>query len=242
MKSTAYSDTQYDTNYPPGIETHWWNIARSRFILDLLRAECGGAGVFLEVGCGRGVEVKALREAGLEVWGVELAGIAPLEEVQAYVQAGTDAKDLPEAHRNRVTGILLLDVIEHLPDPEGFLRALVPGFPNLSMVVITVPARQELWSNYDVHYGHFRRYSLEMLEALGAVMNWRQGRLGYFFQMLYLPARMLALLGLDRQTTFRPPGPGLRWLHRLLAGINGVCSRRLPRRARGSSAYAVFRV
>jgi len=242
MKSTAYSDTQYDMNYPPGIEYHWWNIARSRFILEVLRSECGGDGVFLEVGCGKGVEVKALREAGIETRGVELAEIAPLEEIQAYVQAGTDAIDLPEAQRAQVTGILLLDVIEHLPDPEAFLRSLVPGFPNLSLVVVTVPARQELWSNYDVYYGHFRRYSLDMLESLGAAMNWRQGRVGYFFQMLYLPARLLTALGFDRQTEFRPPGEGSRWLHRLVAGINSWCSRLLSPRVRGSSAYAVFRV
>ena len=38
-------------------------------------------------------------------------------------------------------------------------------FENAKHLVITVPARQELWTNYDVFNGHFKRYNLTDLEG-----------------------------------------------------------------------------
>ena len=57
---------------------------------------------------------------------------------------GVDAWDLPLAERVRFDTILLLDVIEHIPDPAALLKRLSDGFPNLSHLIVTVPACQEL--------------------------------------------------------------------------------------------------
>ena len=240
--NTAYSETQYEMNYPSGVEYHWWHMARSRFVAALVHAQKLDNTVFLEVGCGKGLEVKGLRDAGIEVCGVELADVRPLEEVRRFVESGTDAVNLPAERRNRVTGLLLLDVIEHLPNPAEFLKTLEQHFPSLSVVVITVPAGQEIWSNYDVFYGHHRRYSLQMLQDLGAELCWQQGRLGYFFHLLYIPARLLALFGVDRKTRIIPPRENWRWLHKLIAYVNQLDNLVLPRRIKGSSAFAVFYV
>lgn len=240
--NTAYTETQYEMNYPSGVEYHWWHMARSRFVADLVHNQHLDNEIFLEVGCGKGLEVKALRDAGIDVCGVELADVRPLEDVRRFVAAGTDAVNLPAEHRNRVTGLLLLDVIEHLPNPAEFLKTLEQYFPSVSAVVITVPAAQEIWSNYDVYYGHHRRYSLRMLQELGAELNWQQGRLGYFFHLLYIPARLLALFGADRKTRIIPPKENWRWLHKVIAGVNRLDNLVLPRRIKGSSAFAVFYV
>jgi hypothetical protein len=45
--------------------------------------------------------------------------------------------------------ILLRDVVEHIEDAGTFLRDLLRAFPNARHVLIAVPARMELWSNYD---------------------------------------------------------------------------------------------
>jgi len=240
--NTAYSETQYEMNYPSGVEYHWWHIARSRFVSALVRDAKLDNTVFLEVGCGKGLEVKALRDTGIEVYGVELADVRPLEDVRRFVESGTDAVDLPVENRNRVTGLLLLDVIEHLPNPGEFLKKLEQHFPNLSVVIITVPARQEIWSNYDVFYGHHCRYSLEMLRELGAELYWKQGKLGYFFHLLYIPARLLALFGVDRKTRIIPPKENRRRLHKIIAWVNELDNYVLPRRIKGSSAFGVFYV
>ena len=113
--STIYTDDQYDTCYPPGIDNHWWTIARGAQVLRIVRGENRFGDVFLEVGCGRGIEVKALRNAGIDVYGVELADVRPLEGVEPFISSGIDAIQLPLVERERVTGLLLLDVIEHQP-------------------------------------------------------------------------------------------------------------------------------
>jgi ubiquinone/menaquinone biosynthesis C-methylase UbiE len=59
-----------------------------------------------------------------------------------------------------------LDVIEHVPDDAGaaheFVRVLKPG----GLAVITVPALQCLWSDWDVALHHHRRYNRPMLRKL----------------------------------------------------------------------------
>ena len=237
---TAFSDQQYDLYYPPGIECHWWTLARNRLLAAILRREISSARSLLEVGCGRGLVVKDLRERGFNVRGVELAGVAPLTEVEQLVDAATDVFDLPEASRRCVTGILLLDVVEHLPEVNTFLERLDASFPNLALVVLTVPAREELWSNYDLTVGHFRRYTLERLENIALDLGWSVRQTGYFFRLSYLPMRLMSLFGMKRNTRFDPPGKLMQPLHRLVSLLCRVEQVLLPQRIRGSSAYAVY--
>jgi hypothetical protein len=240
--STTYTEDQYDTCYPPGIDNHWWTIARGAQVLRLVRGENRFGEVFLEVGCGRGIEVKALRNAGIDVYGVELADVPPLEGMEPFVSSGVDAVQLPLAERERVTGLLLLDVIEHLPDPATFLKTLESSFPKLSVVVIAVPAAKELWSNYDVFYGHYRRYTTQMLTEMGYDLGWDLKKSGYFFHLLYVPMRILSWLGVERTLVHRAPGQKMRWLHKLIAYVNRLESSALPQAWMGTSAFAVFRL
>jgi hypothetical protein len=238
---TTYSDEQYELAYPPGIEHHWWSAARNELIAKLLREKCADCN-FLEVGCGKGVAVLGLRKEGRNVRGVELANVQPLSGVEQWVDSGVDACDLALETRLTYEGLLLLDVIEHLPDPEAFLNSLLKSFPNVSFVFVTVPAGQELWSNYDQFAGHHRRYSLDMLESLGATLGWTLDRAEYFFRLSYFPMRLMTMLGIDRQLKMVAPGTALRPLHRLVCAISRLEQTLLPRYVRCSSAYALYKV
>lgn len=208
----------------------------------LVSAQSSNAAVFLEVGCGKGLEIKQLRDAGVNAHGVELAHVTPLEPVACYIKTGMDALELPLEQRLDVTGLLLLDVIEHLPDPLRFLKGLQTSFPNVSVVIMTVPASQEVWSNYDEFYGHYRRYSLQMLEDLSSELGWQQHDAGYFFRLPYFPARLMTLLGLTRNTKIIPPAANQLWLHRLISKICRLEFRVLPKRIKGTSAFAIYRL
>lgn len=239
---TEFSDNQYALAYPDGIEHHWWNRARSWIILRLLARYTDIESPVVEVGCGRGVEVLSLAGAGVDIRGVELALVSPLPQVSDRVHAGVDARELPQAERDAARTLLLLDVIEHLPEPAEFLRDLLQHYPQVATVIVTVPARQELWSNYDEFYGHQRRYSLDELREFGLASGLESVRAGYFFQSLYLPARLLGLIGRDRGTQIIPPSKSMRWLHHLIAAVFKLEHSLLPRSLPGSSAYAVFAV
>jgi hypothetical protein len=196
----------------------------------------------LDIGCGRGVVVKSLREAGFDCDGVEPGAVEPLAGVSAFVRSGLYAFDLPAAEREAYDTVLLLDVIEHLPDPADWLEQLTGSFPALSTVIVTVPARQELWSNYDEYFGHYRRYSMPMLLDIASRLGWGLRHMQYFFHGLYLPAWVLASINARRETSITPPRGVFKYLHRLVALGMVIDASLLPHRLPGTSLIASFRV
>lgn len=240
--STTYSEQQYEMAYPPGIEHHWWTVARNQLIADLLRAESADESSILEVGCGKGVVVRSLNEDGFDIRGVELAEVQPLSGARDWVTTGTDACELDAGFRSGISGLLLLDVLEHLPDPGVFLEKLSGSFSNLSFVLVTVPTCQELWSNYDDFAGHYRRYTLETLDQMASELGWKTARSGYFFRLSYLPMRLMARLGVNRNLNIVAPGRLMRPLHRLVIMASRLEQAIVPPTVKGSSAFAVFHV
>jgi len=237
--STEYSIGQYHSNYPDGAEHHWWNQARNGLIYRLLRGLAVPARRVLEVGCGRGVVVDHLRRRGVECDGVELAPVEPFASVREHVRGGVDALELSSDERAAYDVVMLLDVLEHLPEPATFLRALSEAYPNARTFVVTVPARQELWSNYDEHYGHFLRYSMPTLQAMLQRSGLRIASMGYFFHGIYPLAWFLSRLKRDRALALQVPRGAMRLAHRLIGRALLWDARWLPGWLPGMSLYAV---
>jgi hypothetical protein len=216
---TAFDSAQFESSFPAGIENDYWTVARNAFIAGAIReAKLSGAwggGLIMEVGCGSGLVTKAMHDEGFPVRGVDLGTPAPIPGAEGLLMLGTAAEDLPAAERAAVELVLLPDVIEHLPEPGRFMGELPKAFPALKGIIVTVPARPELYSDYDRYYGHFRRYTPELVaqhfdEAGFDCLKW-----SYEFRGLYLAARLLQLASRPRQHIRKAP----RWaaLHRLIA-------------------------
>jgi len=60
--------------------------------------------------------------------------------------------------------ILLIDVLEHVPDPKHELHEILDKIKSECTLVITVPAFQSLWSIHDEFLGHYGRYKLEQVD------------------------------------------------------------------------------
>ena len=180
---------------------------------------------------------------GIDICGVELADVEPLPEVGHRIVVGCDALDLPAEQRAGVEVILLLDVIEHIADPQFFLQGIMGCFPALHTVLVTVPARMELWSNYDEYFGHFRRYDIEMLHQLGDGLGIDAHDCKYFFHLPYLPARLMSVLGIKRGVRILPPLSSMQIaLHRYISVLMQLANRCIPSRLKGSSALAVYHI
>jgi cyclopropane fatty-acyl-phospholipid synthase-like methyltransferase len=207
---TAFDEAKAGHAYPEGFEDGFWAIARHRILDEALRdAAAAGlrstGGRILEIGCGPGIVVQAMRAAGHDAWGVELGSPAIRAKSKPYVVTGTPAQALDSAAREAVETIMLLDVIEHIEDEVGFLREVLPAFPNCRCVVVTVPARQEAWSNYDEYYGHYRRYDRDGLAATLTGAGLQPWRNRYFFRALYVAARLINLTGRKREVVLTRP-------------------------------------
>jgi 2-polyprenyl-3-methyl-5-hydroxy-6-metoxy-1,4-benzoquinol methylase len=237
VAKSAYSDSQYAENYPDGIHNYFWHLARNRFVTATLCRAVPGVGRVLEIGCGPGIVLRHLRMSGIECWGCDL-GRPPVPAPYApYVFLLQDCLQLDPEFRSGVDALLLLDVLEHIEDDIGFLRALREAFPNCRALITTVPARNELWSNYDEHYGHFRRYNRAGITTALMGGGFEPKYLRYFFHELYLPMLVARMMPHQRVTAIQPPSyPGL---HRLLGFISSTSLRILPQRLPGTSLIAV---
>ena len=227
-ETTEFLPSDYELAYPPGIERHYWTMARNSILLDqLTRRGCLGM-KWLEVGCGRGLVLHFLRTAGVDVIGAELAPMESTTGMSEFIYSGLDARDLPINIRSRIEGLMLLDVIEHIEDPGEFLRELLYALPAVKTILVAVPARKELWSNYDEHYGHFRRYDEIQLRA-----HLRDGgatpiELQYVFRALYPFAWLLARFQKKRSIQVFAPSGILALIHRYVAGLLRWEARLLP--------------
>jgi hypothetical protein len=235
---TEFTSDEFDEGYPHGYELHYWNRARSAIVKDYVGRCCGKGDTVLEIGSSRGHYVRVMRAAGFDAYGCDLGGPLVYEDVRDFVFPNTDFADLDLSLRERVTAVLLLDVIEHVQRPADFLRSVVEAMPALRSLIIAVPARQELWSNYDEHWRHFLRYDIQKLREVARDSRLSIDAWSYFFHALYVPAWILERLGLKRATAFPAP-KGNFWLHRWLGHMFWLESRWLPKQAFGTSLICV---
>jgi hypothetical protein len=226
-----FSPAQYVEAYSPGVEHIYWHLSRNRIFLSLLRRLPPGR--VLDVGCGRGILVDYLANAGVDCHGVEL-GNAPIpDHLRHRVISGKTSSELPAHFRASIRVIILGDVLEHIEDPPLFLKTLLADFAAAQYFIVAVPARSELWSNYDEYYGHFRRYSLSSLEAELALGGIETIESSYMFRLLYPLARLALAVRGKRTTQINPPKHTA--IHRFIARLLCADFLILPAGTRGTS-------
>ncbi|MDH5749070.1 MAG: class I SAM-dependent methyltransferase [Rhodospirillales bacterium] len=234
--SSACSEQQFHNSYPPGIEHKFWNLARNMVIADTLRGIGADTSKILEVGCGTGIVVSYLRKQGMDCTGAELGNPTLVPDIKDHVVTGRDYRDLPQHTLESVETLLLLDVIEHIEAPVPFLKEARSLMPNLRRILITVPARKEVWSNYDDYNRHFRRYNRQDLKSELSSAGFEIEKNFYFFHSLYFVLLALSLFRVDRAIQFQ--APKRKGLHAFIARCFKIESRVLPGFILGSSLLA----
>ncbi len=241
--SSSYDHDAYLEGYPEGIEKHFWHIARNDCLQRLLTSMIEPNELVLDVGCGMGVATAFLRARGVNCIGVELGEAPVAGAVKEFVHTGTSVFELPQGLREQVGVVLLLDVLEHIEQRTQFLNQLRQALPNCKQLLVTVPARQELWSNYDDYWGHQLRYSRPALRDELEAGGYQVLRSRYLFHSIYWIALFMNMLRLRRSEQFQPPARNalLSGLHRILGAWAVLENRYLPCGLVGSSLVCVAR-
>jgi hypothetical protein len=93
------------------------------------------------------------------------AFVEPIDSLREFLrgQYGTSADLACHEGVYPADFVTLLDVLEHQENDREFLRDLVQKMAPGTTLLITVPALQHLWSQWDVALGHFRRYEKSTL-------------------------------------------------------------------------------
>jgi glycosyltransferase involved in cell wall biosynthesis len=97
----------------------------------------------LDVGCGHGFIAERLHRLGCEVTGVDAIDAPERRDSMAHyhqcdLMAGLGPV-LPALAARRFDRILLLDVLEHLPDPERILRQVQPLLAPEGRILVSLP-------------------------------------------------------------------------------------------------------
>lgn len=142
-------------------------LMRRARILDMLRDVSPGR--VLEVGPGAATLLMEMAAKGFRCEGLE-----PSQEARQLAARLLARSGLPvELHAEPLPGwagafdaLFAFDVLEHIEDDHGALRQwrswLKPG----GTLLLSVPARQALWTAGDDWAGHFRRYEWGALASL----------------------------------------------------------------------------
>jgi len=196
--------TEYDLMFRIE-QSYWWFVSRRRLVVRLLRRWLRATGpvTLLDMGCGTGANLLALREFG-PASGCDIAAAA-VEYCHgrglADVVQQTDLTRLPFSgdRFDLVTG---LDVVEHIEDDRGMMREILRILKPGGAVFLTVPAYPALWSVHDESMHHKRRYTRRTMTAALTDAGFRVEHVTHF-NLLLLPAILPVRWLRDRLTRSR---------------------------------------
>jgi SAM-dependent methyltransferase len=183
-------DALYALHYRELYENHWWWRARERFILatiERLRPHTNW-GSILDVGCGEGLFFDRLSKFG-EVEGVEAN--SSLARKNKRWKDRIHVSDFDAFQPNKQYSlILMLDVLEHFPNPAACLRRSEALLASTGSLLITVPAFSCLWTTHDDLNHHVSRFTKKSLLELISRTGLRIHTCCYFFYWMF-PIKIL---------------------------------------------------
>jgi SAM-dependent methyltransferase len=206
---------------------HWWFAARRDIIARLIERQAGlpERARILEVGAGTGSNLELLMRYG------RVDAIEPDDQARALAAArsglavkGGLLPDGVELENGAYHLIVLLDVLEHIPDDRGTLAALRSKLAPGGRVMVTVPAAPWMWSAHDAAHHHHRRYAAATLTKVFADAGYQVRYRSHFNTVLFplIAAARVAgkVTGREGGDDAIPPKPVNNLLQRLF-GLEG---------------------
>jgi SAM-dependent methyltransferase len=151
-------------------DSQWWFVGRRRIMQDLIRQvlPASESPMVVDVGCGTGANLAALAED------YPCVGIDPSREAIELARRRFPGRRFLCGHAPAdLDGVLeearlvvLMDVLEHVPDDFAFLSGLLAASATGTYFLLTVPANPSFWSAHDESNGHYRRYDAERFRRL----------------------------------------------------------------------------
>jgi SAM-dependent methyltransferase len=176
---------------------HFWFQMRNELIAWLVLRYVPGATRILEVGCGTGFVLQALRAAcpSASVAGSELhsAGLSYAHSRHGEAVELIQADARRPCLRHALDLVCALDVLEHIDEDDAVLGGIREALCHEGVLIAAVPQHPWLWSESDDLGRHVRRYRVGEIEKKVRAAGFNL-RFADSFVSLLLPAMVVSRL------------------------------------------------
>lgn len=175
---------------------HPWELSRTKKLLHVFREFVPQKQIvkIADIGAGdRYFDRQLIKELTKE--NISLIVYAVDHEYDNYIsneQGIIMFKDIQMLKKNSMDCIIMMDVLEHIPEDNKFLKSVLDKLTENGILIVTVPAFQSLYSSHDTYLKHYRRYDYSRLQKLLLANKLQILRSHYFYTSLYM-ARWLQL-------------------------------------------------
>ena len=168
-------------------DSSFWFKHRNKCIIESMRLFPPEGAVY-DVGAGNGYVSLAIKNAGFDAVVIE-PGIQGAMNAHARGLGPVICSTLEDAgfKDHLIPAIGLFDLLEHIKDDIGFLKAIKDLLIIGGRLYITVPAYSFLWSVEDDHAGHHRRYTTKSLSIKLKAVGFKIEFSTYIFGLLPIP-------------------------------------------------------
>ena len=168
------------------VRSHPWWSSRTKLVQWLLNREnVLPPAPVLDAGCGWGTTYLALEQDGYQMTGLDISSrmLELLDSPQRHLAVG----DLtaPFSHSRTFDAVLAMDVIEHIDDDVAAARQLFSLLRPGGLLILSVPALPQLFSEFDRIQGHRRRYTEEALRETLHRAGFPQSGLVWWGQLMF---------------------------------------------------------
>ena len=182
----------------PGLEEsgipHPWEYARFIFIKDILDSFMKKKeNYILDIGSGDGFILSRLKNKNNKLNFIAVDkyyNLNQIDKLKKRLETEHIYKNIKsiDIAQNKISAVLLLDVLEHTKNPQKVLNNLVKNsfFDEKCTFIITVPAFQFLYTEHDRCLGHHKRYDLSSIEELIKSCGFTIFDKGYFFHSILI--------------------------------------------------------
>ena len=188
MKDYLYRDLYEEE------ERHWWHQAKRKIVLDFIKIYIPNKKLTLiDIGCGTGKNMETLQQFG-QAWGLD----SSTKAIKYCKKRGLSNVILGNAEDTKLAGnkfdlVTLLDVLEHVDD-DKLLKEMSRILKKNGYLLITVPALEWMWSQWDVVLHHKRRYTKKSLISILQKNKFEIITISYMYLFLILPALVVRMM------------------------------------------------
>ena len=111
-------------------------------------------------------------------------------------------KLLSKYDNSKYDAVIYLDVLEHIKDDRNEISSAYKRLKKEGYLIISVPAFQHLYTDYDKKIGHFRRYDKKLFKSIFKELNLKNYKMTYFDSVGYFLILISKFLSVSNKVNF----------------------------------------